>query len=187
MNRSFLPWMGVASLAIACSGTPAPPPSAPETSSSTTTTTTTTTSTTAPSTTASATTAPSTSGSATASTAPAWTEMTHEQKLDFMKKVFMPKMKAEFLAFDAKTYEKMNCETCHGDGAKAGTFDMPNPKIHKLKVDPGFKTEMGKHPEATKFMMEKVVVDARELLGLSPYDPKTHEGFGCLGCHTEKK
>ena len=189
MNRSFFVLTAVLPVVAACGGSQTPPPAPPETTSSTTTTTTTPTTTAS----ASASTAPSTDASTstttttTATTAPAWKDMNHEQKLGFMKTVFMPKMKAEFVAFDAKMFEKMNCMTCHGDGAKDGTFKMPNAQLPKLKVDAGFKTEMAKHPAITKFMMEKVSGDAASTLGLAPYDPKTHEGFGCFGCHTPEK
>ena len=39
----------------------------------------------------------------------------------------------------------------------------------------------------TKFMMEKVVPEMVSLLGVSKYDPATHKGFGCFGCHTPDK
>ena len=135
--------------------------------------------------------APSTEASTSASPMPpaalTWKDMNHEQKLDHMKKVVMPKMKEDFVAFDGKKYEKMNCLTCHGAGAKDGSFKMPNPDLPKLSVDGGFKKHMDKTPEITKFMMTKVTGTMASLLGMPAYDPKTQTGFGCFGCHTMSK
>ncbi len=132
--------------------------------------------------------APPSSQGATAApaTSVAWKDMNHEQRLDYMKKSVLPKMKDEFVAFDAKRYAEMNCATCHGDGAKDGTFKMPNPKLPKLPADEsGFKKLMEQKPEATKFMGGKVVPDMASLLGEAPYDQQTHQGFGCFECHAK--
>src|SRR5689334_749712 len=66
---------------------------------------------------------PAASASAARSPAPspgavAWKDMNREQRLDYMKKVVYPKMKDEFINYDAKRYADMTCLTCHGDGAK---------------------------------------------------------------------
>jgi hypothetical protein len=112
--------------------------------------------------------------------------MNHEQRLDYIKKSVLPKMKDEFVAFDAKRYAELNCATCHGDGAKDGSFKMPNPKLPKLPADEaGFKKLMEQKPEATKFMGGKVVPGMASLLGEAPFNPQTHEGFGCFECHTK--
>src|SRR5436190_19288672 len=44
----------------------------------------------------------------------AWKDMTKEQKGKFMKAAVLPKMKANFQAYDAETYKKFDCRTCHG-------------------------------------------------------------------------
>ena len=112
-----------------------------------------------------------------------WAGMSHEQKLEHMKTVVMPKMKELFVAFDAKEFGNMKCPTCHGDGAKNQTFKMPNPKLPKLSYTDHFKKHMDKKPEETKFMMEKVVPEMAALLGMQPFDPKTNKGLGCANCH----
>jgi cytochrome c553 len=128
---------------------------------------------------------------AVAETAPAasvaWKDMTKDQRIEHMKNVVLPKMKESFAAFDAKHFGNMNCATCHGDGAKDGTFKMPSPKLPKLSVANGFKKHMDHAPEVTKFMMSKVLPEMAALLDAQPYDAKTNQGFGCAGCHELEK
>jgi hypothetical protein len=116
-----------------------------------------------------------------------WKSMSAGQRLEHMKKVVAPKMKAVFQAFDAEEFKDFNCATCHGEGAKAGRFDMPNPELPRLSKVDGFKTHMDTHPRETRFMMDKVVPEMAAALGMQPYDPATHQGFGCFDCHTEQK
>lgn len=117
----------------------------------------------------------------------AWKDMNKDQRIEHMKNVVLPKMKESFAAFDAKEFGAMNCATCHGEGAKEGSFKMPNPKLPKLSMAGGFKKHMDKEPAATKFMMEKVVPDMAGLLDTQPFDPKTNQGFACGNCHTIDK
>lgn len=114
-------------------------------------------------------------------------KMTHEERGRFMKETVLPRMKAAFSAFDAHEFGEMNCRTCHGPGAKDKTFKMPNPKLPKLPTDEaGWAALEKKEPEAMKFMKETVVPQMAALLGEKPYDPATHEGFGCFECHTAR-
>jgi len=118
----------------------------------------------------------------------AWKDMSKEERATFMKKTVLPKMKAEFVLVDAKEFGEMNCATCHGDGVKDKSFKMPNPKLPKLvATEEGFKKLSVDHPDMMKFMGQKVVPDMAALLGVAPYDPKTHQGFGCFACHTMKE
>lgn len=116
---------------------------------------------------------------------PTWADMKDvDQKKHFMKTVVLPKMKTVFQDFDAKKFKKVTCVTCHGKGAMKGKFDMPNPKLPKLDPAQHFAKEMKKKPRFTKFMMKTVVPTMSQLLGVQPYNPKTHKGFGCFKCHT---
>jgi len=117
----------------------------------------------------------------------AWKDMTGSQKAVFMEKQVVPKMGGVFSQFDPKQFEKVTCKTCHGARAKSGDFKMPNPDLPKLSTAGGFKKHLDAKPEMTKFMMEKVVPDMAGILGMPPYNPETHQGFGCFGCHTEEK
>jgi len=107
--------------------------------------------------------------------------------MTYMKKVVLPKMKETFTAFDPKQFDHVTCLTCHGAGAKDGSFKMPNPELPKLSPDGGFKKHLDQKPEITKFMMSKVLPQMAELLNTQPYDPNTHLGFGCFGCHAIAK
>jgi len=139
----------------------------------------------APTDSAAAATSAAPSGSAAAAPA-VWKDMNHAQRMDFMKHTVFPKMKDEFAGFDAKRYADMNCKTCHGDGAADGSFAMPNAKLPPVPATPdGFKKLMAKKPDACKFMMGKVVPDMAGMLNEPAYDPKTQQGFGCHGCHTD--
>lgn len=108
------------------------------------------------------------------------------EKMEHMKTVVTPKMKALFQEFDAKEFANFSCGTCHGKGARSGTFKMPNADLPKLDVSDHFAKETKAHPEMMKFMGEKVVPEMANLLGEAPYNPETQTGFGCFGCHTKK-
>jgi hypothetical protein len=118
----------------------------------------------------------------------AWKDMNKEQRIEFMKTMVLPKMKPEFISYDAKRYAEMSCVTCHGEGAKKGSFKMPNPKLPKVPATmDGFKKLMAAKPKAVEFMAKTVVPTMASLLGEEPFDPSTGKGFGCHNCHTTQK
>jgi hypothetical protein len=130
----------------------------------------------------------SASGASSAAPAPppsgmAWDDMNHGQRLYVMKHVVVPKMGADFKAFDAKKFDDFGCKTCHGKRAKEGRFKMPNPDLPHLSYTDNFKKHRDEKPEITKFMMDKVEPDMAACVGEKPFDPKTKTGFGCAECH----
>ena len=135
--------------------------------------------------------APTTAAPAAPTAAPEanvpWDAKSRDQKLEVMRKVVMPKMKAAFQGFDAKKYADFSCATCHGAGAKDKSFTMPSPDLPALSPEDGFKKDMAAHPEVTKFMMQTVVPEMAAAIGEAPYDPATGKGFGCFDCHTKAK
>jgi pyruvate/2-oxoglutarate dehydrogenase complex dihydrolipoamide acyltransferase (E2) component len=117
----------------------------------------------------------------------AWADMTEEQKKEHMKTVVLPGMQAVFKEFDPKEFAEINCGTCHGEAAKKGEFDMPNPKLPKLDPTDGFAKHMKKEPKITKFMMERVAPEMAKLLDVPPMSAENQQGFGCFNCHTTAK
>jgi hypothetical protein len=115
-----------------------------------------------------------------------WEKMDKKARKEYMKKTVLPEMKKAFVEFDAKHYKKMNCVTCHGEGANKD-FKMPNPQLPKLPTDEaGFKALSEKKPDAVKFMGTKVKPMMASLLGLPEWTPQNMNGFGCYGCHDKQ-
>lgn len=110
-----------------------------------------------------------------------WPEMDREQRLAYMQQTVMPEMKALFVAFDAERYADFGCATCHGEDMQAVDFAMPNglAPLVPSEIPAMFQSEQ---PMAV-FMTQEAWPKMVELLDAQPYDPETHEGFGCLGCH----
>jgi cytochrome c553 len=115
-----------------------------------------------------------------------WVEMNRGQRIDYMVKTVLPKMKAEFVAFDAKRFARMDCATCHGDGVADGTFMLPNPKLPKLLENDLFAKHQHASPAITKFMLEKVEPEVAALLEIPDFDPATRKGMSCYNCHTRE-
>lgn len=108
-------------------------------------------------------------------------DMSHDQQMAYMREVVMPEMATLFREYDAEEFAEFTCATCHGENAREVHFHMPN------GLDPLPPSQIGAivgsgRPMPT-FMAETVLPRMAELLHEQPYDPATHEGFGCLGCH----
>jgi hypothetical protein len=176
--RSFDKLLATTILALAaaaCGGASAPPAAAPTTASSA-----------APSdSTAPAAPAPSASSSASgaaaadASLPTAWsTTMPKEAQIAYMKKNVAPRMAKVFQGANASHYADFGCKSCHGPEYKAPKDYLPH-----LTMKDGKMTAFTEKPEVSKFMAEHVVPEMASAMGQAPYDPKTHQGFGCGGCH----
>jgi cytochrome c553 len=103
----------------------------------------------------------------------------HDQQIAFMKQKVLPAMEPIFKQHDATRFAEFNCMTCHGEGAKTGHFDMPNPKLPTLSKDsmPTFKKE------DVEWMATQVKPTMAKLLQQAEWTPETKKGFGCGGCH----
>jgi hypothetical protein len=113
-----------------------------------------------------------------------WAEMNKEQRASFMQKVVQPRMKDLFQQFDPEHFSKFNCGTCHGEGAKNKTFEMPNSALPKLPgTQEGFDQLKAENPKIFGFMADVVVPEMAKLLNEPAYDPATGKGFGCGECH----
>ena len=111
---------------------------------------------------------------------PAFSTMTNEQKLQHMKAVIRPEMGKVFSDYDAKRYGEFGCRTCHGEKKQD-----PHVALPKLTLSgDGFQKLMAAKPAIMKFMSEKVTPQMAVAMGEKPFDPATHQGFGCGGCHT---
>ena len=131
----------------------------------------------------------------TAAAAPAtkidWEHMSAADKKKYMKTTVLPAMKPLFQTYDAKTFKKFTCATCHGEGATNGKFKMPNEKLPKLPQPTnraGFMALQQKKPDAVKFMGTVVKPKMAELLGLPEWTPQNPSptAFGCYQCHTKE-
>lgn len=104
----------------------------------------------------------------------AWSDdLSEEQKIAFMKAKVVPGM-APIFADEAD----FGCATCHGP-----KYESPQAYLPKLVFKQGNLTAFAEKPEISKFMAEKVSPEMAKILGKAPYDPATHQGFGCTGCH----
>lgn len=127
-------------------------------------------------------------GGAQASKAPpavAWQDMDGVQRAVYMEDTVLPEMRTMFAAFDA-SYAEMDCATCHGAGAEATSYAMPNPDLWELPTEAGWAalTPDAEQTRWLEFMGGKVKPAMARLLGMSDYDWQTKQGdFNCGGCH----
>jgi hypothetical protein len=110
-------------------------------------------------------------------------ELDQDQRAQFMKEKVVPAMEPIFKNHDPKKYAEFGCVTCHGEQAKQGHFDMPNPDLPKL--DFANKTAMAKfEKEDMEWMGKEVKPTMAKLLSKPEMGPDQPKGFGCLHCHT---
>jgi hypothetical protein len=109
-------------------------------------------------------------------------KLEHDQRIAFMKQKVVPTMKPIFQNHDAKKFAEFGCKTCHGEQAKEGHFDMPNPKLSKLNF-----ADMSKFKkEDIDWMHNEVWPTMGKLVQQELYSKDNPKGFGCFECHTEE-
>lgn len=113
----------------------------------------------------------------------AWDDKTFAQRQEWMSIVFLPAMRDAFQEHDAIAFQNFRCQTCHGEDMTARNFAMPTEGLFPLDAERPIESAMEYDEAVTKFMIERVVPEAAELLDAQPYDPETGRGFGCFGCH----
>lgn len=107
-------------------------------------------------------------------------KLNHEQQIAFMKQKVMPAMMPVFQNHDAKEFAEFSCVVCHGEAAKEGQFEMPNPKLPNLDVQNLDKYEK----EDVEWMAKEVLPTMAKILNEPIYSKDNPKGFGCLHCHT---
>jgi cytochrome c553 len=119
----------------------------------------------------------------------AWKDMSYNQKRAYMKASVVPTMKPIFQTFDAKTFSKFTCETCHGKDGADRKFKMPSNDIKPLPGTPEafqakLKTEAD-WPKWADFMAHKVEPAIGKLLDVPVFDPQNpvKGTFSCANCH----
>lgn len=116
---------------------------------------------------------------------PSWADMDHDARMALMRERVMPEIGGMFREFDDEEFATVTCMTCHGENPPAVNFAMPN-GVHPL-VPAEIPTMAQSDDEETarfaQFMFEQVTPGMVQILNVPPYNPETHEGFGCLSCH----
>ncbi|MEM9693379.1 MAG: hypothetical protein AAGA56_12595 [Myxococcota bacterium] len=124
---------------------------------------------------------------------PPFDEMDTATKKRYMAAVVVPKINEHFAHKPPELTmlpDRVNCKTCHGKDARAVGYKMPNGLHPLVRDDIEPKYIQATDPVAKAlgaFMAGPMEHTMAELLGRKPYDPQTHEGFGCFGCHSLKK
>lgn len=101
-----------------------------------------------------------------------------DAQMAYMQTQVQGRMGKVFQAHDGKRYADFSCKTCHGPN-----YVEPKAFLPKLTMKGGNLTAFAEKPEVSKFMAEKIVPEMAAAMGEKPYDPATHQGFGCGGCH----
>ncbi len=115
-----------------------------------------------------------------------WAKMDRRARIDYMKKVVVPTMGPLFKAYDSDEFGRINCLTCHGDGAIEGTYEMPNPELPQLDFGSGYAEYKAQHAQVIAFMTDTVKPKMAELLGKEVWSRDNQDGFGCQSCHVTK-
>jgi len=94
----------------------------------------------------------------------AWDGMDFAARTRFMSEVVMPTMRPLFVESDPERFASFSCASCHGLGAKEGSFAMPSSDLPALGGPPASGDEAHMQ-RVTDFMRNTVKPKMAELLG----------------------
>lgn len=107
-----------------------------------------------------------------------WAQKSRAERIEFMGIVFHPRMKA---LFDEESRDAdgapFRCQSCHGENMVDAGYAMPNGLFPLPEASP-FDAALAQDEKTARFMAERVVPAARELLG--------DETLGCHACHARE-
>ena len=107
-----------------------------------------------------------------------WESMDFDARKHFMATVVVPQVAPLFREFDPERFAAVSCKTCHGGGAKAGDFKVPNADLPVLHSE-ALKNPPEDLQPMLAFMREKLKPKMAELLGM-----QESSSFKCGTCHT---
>lgn len=117
-----------------------------------------------------------------------WTALeTPEEKGAFMQDVVVPSIQELLRSHTGDATLEVTCKSCHGQDPQAVGFKMPTPDLPALNPEDFFAEHRAHNAEMVQFMAEQLTPKMVEVLGVEPYNPETHQGFGCFACHTMKQ
>jgi hypothetical protein len=115
----------------------------------------------------------------------AWDTMTHDNKVGWMVREVLPRMKADFQAHDAERFADFGCETCHGPDPAAHNFAMPSNALPALYPtgSPEQQRMVEEYRPILQFMFNRVVPTMQTLTSAPEFDAESGDGFSCYSCH----
>ncbi len=114
-----------------------------------------------------------------------WADLDRDARMAVMRDQVMSRMGGIFREYDAEEFATFTCVTCHGEGFQEIGFGMPN-GVHPLipaDIPTLAESDDEETAAAARFMFSQVTPGMVEIMGVEPYNPETHAGFGCLSCH----
>ena len=112
-----------------------------------------------------------------------WEEMNRRQRKAHMQNEVLPRAAAIFKSWRPDRFAQVNCNLCHGRGAKTGNFNMPTDHLPRLSGDVYLGPEFQKHPQTTRLKLKQLVPEISSALGVKKFSIITKKGFGCYSCH----
>jgi len=109
-----------------------------------------------------------------------WSRKSFEQRMEFMGLTFHPRMRELFREYDAAAYDKLRCQTCHGEDMEARRFAMPA-TLQPLPAEGAIEAANARDAKATAFMVAKVVPLSGELFAGGASGAR--EQLSCASCH----